>query len=121
MHFGITASRACRRQCLGLAPELPQGSGHSVLTRPVLRTLRPPRQVDHEREARKADLARAVLAGRSMIDDEEDLFDGLTPEEIQAYVAQSTGGAGADDPYEGMSPEEIMEYVRTHGAGAPAT
>lgn len=74
--------------------------------------------VDEEREARKAELARLVLAGRSVLEGEEDLFDGLTPEEIAAYVAESTGGASAADPYEGLTPEEINAYVAQHGAGA---
>ncbi len=55
-----------------------------------------------------------VLAGASVVDGEGDLFDGLSPSEIQVYVERVTG-AKQDDPFEGMSPEEIDEYVRKHG------
>lgn len=36
-------------------------------------------QVDEEREAKKAELARLILAGKSLIEDEEDLFKGMSP------------------------------------------
>ena len=45
-----------------------------------------------------------------MLEDEEDPFDGLSPEEIEAFVQQATG-ANAKDPFEGMSPEEINYYL----------
>lgn len=71
-------------------------------------------KVDEEKEAKKADMARLVLAGASVIEEEDDLFDGLSPEEIQQYVEKTTG-AKKEDPFEGMSPEEINEYVKKHG------
>lgn len=71
-------------------------------------------QIAEEREARKAAAARMVLAGASVVDGEGDLFDGLSPSEIQMYVEGVTG-AKQDDPFEGMSPEEIDEYVKKHG------
>jgi len=45
-----------------------------------------------------------------MLDDEEDPFDGLSPEEIEKYVESATG-ANSKDPFDGMSPEEINEYI----------
>ena len=47
--------------------------------------------MDEGREARKAELARLLLAGgRSFTEEEADVFEGLSPAEIQAYVAQTT-------------------------------
>lgn len=72
--------------------------------------------VDEEKEARKAERARMILAGASIGigDDGEDLFEGLTPAEVQKYVEETTG-ASSKDPFEGMTPEEINEYVSKHG------
>lgn len=57
--------------------------------------------VDEKKEERKAELARALLAGQaSLIADEVDVFDGLSPEEIQEYVSQQTQGASSADPFE---------------------
>lgn len=63
-----------------------------------------------EVEKQKQEKARRVLIGGSMLEDEEDPFDGLSPEEIEEYVQQATG-ANMKDPFEGMSPEEINEYL----------
>lgn len=57
--------------------------------------------VDEEKERRKAELARLVLTGQhSFVREDADVFEGLTPEEIQAYVSQATEGASSDDPFE---------------------
>lgn len=77
-----------------------------------------PPKVDEVREGRKAGLARLLLAGRSLLGEGDDeLFEGLSPKEIQAYVEEATGGASTSDPFEGMSPEEINAYVGRHGLG----
>lgn len=44
------------------------------------------------------------------------LFSFLPMQEIARYVTEATGGANSDDPFEGMSPEEINEYIAKHGA-----
>lgn len=36
---------------------------------------------------------------------------GRALQEIQEYVAQATDGASSRDPFEGMSPEEINAYL----------
>ena len=36
---------------------------------------------------------------------------GRAVQEIQEYVAKATNGASARDPFEGMSPEEINAYM----------
>jgi len=43
-------------------------------------------QVDEEKEARKAEQARLMLAGKSFLED-EDIFKGMTPQ-----VGRATGG-----------------------------
>lgn len=68
------------------------------------------RRRNEEIERQKHEKARRVLIGGSMLEDEEDPFDGLSPEEIEAFVQQATG-ANAKDPFEGMSPEEINDYL----------
>ena len=76
-------------------------------------------QVDEKKEALKREKARMVLAGGSVVnfnnageeEEEEDPFEGLSPEEVQRFVEETTG-ASAKDPFEGMSPEEINEYIR---------
>ncbi|KAK2076941.1 hypothetical protein QBZ16_005169 [Prototheca wickerhamii] len=73
-------------------------------------------KVDEDKEARKKERARLILAGRSLLETDEDPFDGLTPQEIANYVQEVTGGANASDPFEGMSPEEINEYIEKNGA-----
>lgn len=85
--------------------------------------------MDEDLEAKKREIARAVLAGKSLTSADVDPFDGLTPRQIERYV-QETTGASSDDPYEvrfialrsqhmfspqGMSPEEIDAYVSKHG------
>ncbi|KFM25805.1 hypothetical protein F751_1419 [Auxenochlorella protothecoides] len=83
-----------------------------------------PPTVDEDKEARKLERTRLILAGQSVLDGEE--FDGLEPEAspsffcgvqlaIQEYVSKATAGASAADPFEGMSPEEINEYIAKHG------
>lgn len=57
-------------------------------------------QVDEEKEARKAEMARAVLAGKSFLEAEAE-FKGMSPEEIQEFVGKVTQGAKVDDPFEG--------------------
>lgn len=37
-------------------------------------------KVDEEKESRKLAQARLILAGRSLLEGDEDLFEGLTPE-----------------------------------------
>lgn len=37
-------------------------------------------KIDEAREAKKMQMARLVLAGKSVIEEEDDLFDGLSPE-----------------------------------------
>lgn len=44
--------------------------------------------------------ARAVLAGRSFTEEEDDPFDGLGPQEIQAYIDKALEGVSQTDPYE---------------------
>eukprot|EP00890_Picochlorum_soloecismus_P001429 jgi/Picsp_1/2287/NSC_05751-R1_protein len=67
------------------------------------------------KELEKQKRARLVLAGASMLDDEDDdPFEGLTPKEIQDYVEEYTG-ANSKDPFEGMSPEEINEFIKANG------
>lgn len=67
-------------------------------------------QVAQQREEKKQIAARALLAGRSF-NEGDDLFDGLSPREIQDYIAGATKGATSEDPYEGLSPEEINAYL----------
>ncbi|KAK9834190.1 hypothetical protein WJX81_006967 [Elliptochloris bilobata] len=71
---------------------------------------KPDPKVAEEKEARKLAAARLALAGGTFAED-EDPFEGLTPREIQEYVAKATDGASASDPFEGMSPEEINAYM----------
>lgn len=48
-------------------------------------------EVDENKEARKAELARVLLAGgRSFTEADADVFEGLSPREIQEYVAKTT-------------------------------
>jgi len=51
-----------------------------------------------------------ALSGASFVaeDEEEDPFDGLTPEQIEALVAKE---APHGDAFEGLSPDEINEYL----------
>ncbi len=57
-------------------------------------------QVDEDKEARKLEAARAVLAGRSFTEGEEDPFEGLGPQEIQAYIDKALDGVSHSDPFE---------------------
>ncbi|KAK9801898.1 hypothetical protein WJX73_009419 [Symbiochloris irregularis] len=69
-------------------------------------------QAAQDKEEKKRQAARAVLAGKSFTE-AGDVFEGLTPQEIQEYVAEATNGATSQDPFEGLSPEEINEYLAT--------
>lgn len=75
-------------------------------------------KVDEDKEARKLEAARAVLAGRSFTEGEEDPFEGLGPQEIQAYIDKALQGVSHSDPFEGMTPEEINEYTAKNGVPA---
>lgn len=44
--------------------------------------------------------ARAVLAGRSFTEGEDDPFEGLGPQEIQAYIDKALEGISHTDPFE---------------------
>jgi hypothetical protein len=57
--------------------------------------------VDDGKEQKKQEMARAILAGNtSFINDNADVFEGLSPAEIEEYVAQATKGASSSDPFE---------------------
>ena len=92
---------------------------------------------DEERDARRRERAGALgVSGESFIDDGDDIFEGLTPAEIQALVeAQQRGAGGAGgapgglaapaagflqepDEFEGLSPEEINRKVDERGGFA---
>ncbi len=68
-------------------------------------------------EARKA-RAREVAAGASALVPwgSDDPLDGMTPEEVQAFVEETTGGGKKVDPFEGMDPGEIDTYVKAYTA-----
>ena len=57
-------------------------------------------QVDEDKEAKKLAAARAVLAGRSFTEGEDDPFEGLGPQEIQAYIDKALEGVSHSDPFE---------------------
>ena len=57
-------------------------------------------QVDEDKEAKKMEAARAVLAGRSFTEGEDDPFEGLGPQEIQAYIDKALEGIPHSDPFE---------------------
>ena len=57
-------------------------------------------QVDEGKEAKKMAAARAVLAGRSFTEEEDDPFEGLGPQEIQAYIDKALEGISQTDPFE---------------------
>ena len=61
--------------------------------------------VDDGKEDRKEAMARAILAGNtSFINDNADVFEGLSPTEIEEYVAKATKGASSADPFEVWTP-----------------
>lgn len=76
-------------------------------------------ETNEERKRKMESDRRAVsaaLEGRSFIsaddgDEDEDPFEGLTPEEIEALVRKT---APSGDAYDGMSPEEIEAYEREY-------
>ena len=57
-------------------------------------------QIDEEKEAKKMAAARAVLAGRSFTEQDNDPFEGLGPQEIQAYIDKALEGVSQTDPFE---------------------
>ena len=57
-------------------------------------------QIDEDKEAKKMAAARAVLAGRSFTEGEDDPFEGLGPQEIQAYIDKALEGISHTDPFE---------------------
>lgn len=69
-------------------------------------------QVDEDKEARKLEAARAVLAGRSFTEGEEDPFEGLGPQEIQAYIDKALDGVSHSDPFE-VRPSAVAIYAVT--------
>jgi hypothetical protein len=73
------------------------------------------RRKKEEIQKLQAERARMIMVGGSVLvpGDEEDPFEGLSPEEVMAFVEKTTGGS-RDDPFAGMTPEEIDEYVRVH-------
>jgi hypothetical protein len=68
-------------------------------------------QVDEDKEARKLEAARAVLAGRSFTEGEEDPFEGLGPQEIQAYIDKALDGVSHSDPFEVRPPAVAVDAV----------
>lgn len=69
-------------------------------------------QIDEDKEARKLEAARAVLAGRSFTEGEEDPFEGLGPQEIQAYIDKALDGVSHSDPFE-VRPSAVAGYAMT--------
>lgn len=111
MIFATGGGLACFAKCSVTLPNAPPQP-------PPPRHCSPTSQDKAAREAHKAERARLALAGDNFIageDDDDDPFSGMTPGEIQAYVATSTAGATRDDPFEGMTPDEINEYMSRHG------
>lgn len=77
-----------------------------------------PKEQEEEEQARRLELDRkrklfvpAVLAGASVIHGDDDIFKGLSPQEIQRYVDENKGDASVDDPFSGLTPEQIDAYV----------
>ena len=55
--------------------------------------------------------ARAVLAGRSFTEGEDDPFEGLGPQEIQAYIDKALEGVSHSDPFEVQHPCSACTHV----------
>lgn len=74
------------------------------------------------REAERLEAARMVLAGKTILVPwgTDDPFVGMTPQEIEDFCKQASGGATEADPFEGMTPQEIDEYIEKHGLPAAA-
>ena len=70
-------------------------------------------QAERELEAKKREVARAVLAGKSVTAADVDVFEGFTPRQIERFVKETTG-ASAEDPYEVPSP-----FMTTTGLSSP--
>ena len=68
-----------------------------------------------EMERLQVERARLIMAGGSVLvgDDDEDPFEDMSPEAIEKFVMEQTGGS-KKDPFAGLSPEEIDEYVKKH-------
>ena len=74
-------------------------------------------------ETLKKQRALSILQGESIIGGEEDPFEGLTPDEIDAYVKSNTKHSltpalfqhlptlEEEDEFEGMTPDEINDYM----------
>lgn len=71
-------------------------------------------KVDENLEAKKRDMARAVLAGKSVTASEVDPFEGLTPRQIEKYV-QETTGATMDDPFDVKRFEDDLAILFCRG------
>lgn len=77
---------------------------------------------EEEMERLRVERARLLLAGGTILgpigaagadgEEEEDPFEGMSPEDIEEFVRGQTGAAA--DPFAGLSPEEIDEYVKKH-------
>ena len=81
---------------------------------------KPPPPSAGARDAARRAAVRPLLAGAPLfvLDDEDDPFDGDTPDEIAAFVAQHAGvTAGAADRFEGLEPAEIEALLKEHGGG----
>ena len=70
-------------------------------------------QIDEDKEAKKLEAARAVLAGRSFTEGEEDPFEGLGPHEIQAYIDKALDGVSHSDPFEVRPPAVAVDAMTT--------
>ena len=72
------------------------------------------------RERAKEAAARPLLAGRGcfVLDDEDDPFEDLEPEEVQAFVEAmlKDEGASSEDPFAGLDAEEIYALVAKWGS-----
>ena len=67
--------------------------------------------VDDGKEEKKLAMARAILAGNtSFINDNTDVFEGLSPTEIEEYVAKATEGATSSDPF------EVQVFMQFHAS-----
>jgi hypothetical protein len=47
-----------------------------------------------------------------------DLAHTSAPQEIEEFCKSVTGGASEGDPFEGLSPQEIDAYIEKHGLPA---
>ena len=96
--FGELDSQHILLECFQLLVAKERMSSNFVINRCSLFCM--PLQIDEDKEARKMEAARAVLAGRSFTEGEEDPFEGLGPQEIQAYIDKALQGVTNSDPFE---------------------